>query len=123
MDMTISDLLELEHRGWRSLCDGSGADFYGQLMTEDGVMVLAHGQVFDRQDVIDSLNEAPPWRTYEIDQERLVSLGDDAAALVYRGQAYREEAEPAFVAFMTSVYVRQGAGWALASYQQTPIPG
>lgn len=121
--MTISDLLELEHRGWRSLCDGSGADFYGHLMTEDGVMVLAHGQVFDRQDVIDSLNEAPPWRTFEIDHERLVSLGDDAAALVYRGQAYREEADPAFVGLMTSVYVRQRTGWALASYQQTPIPG
>ncbi|WP_393916544.1 hypothetical protein [Halostreptopolyspora alba] len=35
--------LELEHRGWRPLCDGTGADFYGSLMTEDGVMVLAHG--------------------------------------------------------------------------------
>lgn len=107
----------MEHRGWRSLLDGSGAHSYGQLMTDDGVMVLAHGQVFDRQDVIDSLNEALSWRTNEIDHEPLVSLGDDEAALVYRSQADREGAEPAFAALMTSV-----VAWALASYQQTTTP-
>lgn len=121
--MILDELLELEHRGWRSLCDSTGSEFYGGLMTADGVMVLGHGQIFDRQDVIESLSHAPPWRTYKIDHERLIPLGEDAAALVYRGTAYREGADPAFVGLMTSVYVRQAEGWALASYQQTPIPG
>ena len=68
----IAELLELEHQGWSSLGDRSGADFYGRLMTPDGVMVLAHGQVLDRAEVVTSLNDAPPWRTYEISDERLV---------------------------------------------------
>ena len=120
--MELQELLELEHQGWRSLCESTGDDFYGRIMTEDGVMVLAHGEVFDRERVVESLREAPPWRTYEIDDERLIPLGSDAAALVYRAMAYREGAEPAFVALMTSVYVRRAGQWALASYQQTPIP-
>jgi len=118
----IEELLELEHRGWQSLCDGTGADFYGRIMTGEGVMVLAHGQVFDRQQVIDSLNEAPPWRVYEITDERLITLSDDHGILVYAGRAYRDANEPAFVALMSSVYTRQDGVWRLALYQQTPVP-
>lgn len=118
----LDELLDLEHQGWKSLCNSTGADFYGQIMTSDGVMVLAHGQVFDRQAVIDSLNEAPPWRTYDITDERLIALSDDHAILVYTGRAYRDEEGPAFTALMSSVYTRQDGTWRLALYQQTPVP-
>jgi len=117
----LDELLDLEHQGWKSLCNSTGADFYGQIMTSDGVMVLAHGQVFDRQTVVDSLNQAPPWRTYDITDERLVTLGDDHAILVYTGRAYRDEDEPAFIALMSSVYIRHHDAWRLALYQQTPV--
>ncbi len=118
----LDELLDLEHQGWKSLCTSTGADFYGQIMTSDAVMVLAHGQVFDRQAVIDSLNEAPPWRSYDITDERVIVLSDDQAILVYTGRAYRGEDEPAFVALMSSVYTRQDGNWRLALYQQTPVP-
>ena len=118
----FDELLELEHQGWRSLCDGTGASFYGQIMTSDGVMILSHGQVFDRQAVIDSLGEAPPWRTYDITDERLITPTDDQAILVYMGRAYRDEDEPAFIALMSSVYTRHRDTWRLALYQQTPVP-
>ena len=118
----LDELLDLEHQGWKSLCNSTGADFYGQIMTEDGVMVLAHGQIFDRQAVIDSLNEAPPWRTYDIDDARLIALTDDHAILVYTGRGYRAEGEPPFDALMSSVYTRHNGTWRLALYQQTPVP-
>lgn len=118
----LDELLELEHQGWKSLCNSSGAEFYGRIMTSDGVMILAHGQVFDRQAVIDSLNEAPSWRTYDIGDERLISLGEDRAILVYTGRAYRDEDAPAFIALMSSVYTRHTGNWRLALYQQTPVP-
>ncbi len=118
----LDELLDLEHQGWKSLCNSTGADFYGRIMSSDGVMVLAHGQVFDRQAVIDSLNAAPPWRTYDIADERLIALSDDHAVLVYTGRAYREEDEPAFIALMSSVYTRHEGAWRLALYQQTPVP-
>lgn len=118
----LDELLDLEHQGWKSLCTSTGADFYGRIMTSDGAMVLAHGQVFDRQAVIDSLNEAPPWRAYDIADERLISLGEDRAILVYTGRAYRDESGPAFNALMSSVYTRHDGTWRLALYQQTPVP-
>lgn len=118
----LDELLDLEHQGWQSLCDSTGADFYGRIMTKDGVMVLAHGQVLDRQAVVDSLNDAPPWRRYDIADPRLIPLGDDVRILVYTGRAYRDAEEPAFVALMSSVYTRQDGSWRLALYQQTPVP-
>lgn len=117
----LEEILDLEHQGWKSLCDGTGADFYGRLMTSDGVMVLAHGQVLDRQEVIDSLNDAPPWRSYRIADQRLIRLSENDVILVYTGQADRED-EAAFVALMSSVYTRRDGAWRLALYQQTPVP-
>ncbi|MBA3294373.1 MAG: nuclear transport factor 2 family protein, partial [Geodermatophilaceae bacterium] len=64
-------LMKLERQGWDSLCDGTGAEFYGRVMTEDGLMVLANGAVMDRDAVVEALGQAPPWRTYEISDVRL----------------------------------------------------
>src|SRR5690625_181805 len=89
----LEELLDLEHQGWKSLCHSTGANFYGRIMTRDGDMILAHGQVFDRQAVVGSLNDPPPWRTYDITDERLMTLSGDHVILVYTGRAYRDEDE------------------------------
>ncbi|MEE6271790.1 nuclear transport factor 2 family protein [Georgenia sp. MJ206] len=120
-EQLTSALLAVERRGWDSLCDGSGAELYGALMTAEAVMVLAHGVVLDRAGVVASLADAPRWRTYELDDVRLVPVGADAAALVYTARAYRD-GEPPFESLMSSTYVRAGGAWRLALYQQTPLP-
>ena len=119
-DLTLANLLELEHRGWQSLCRGQGGDFYGQLMTPDAVMVLVNGMVLDRPAIAASLNAAPPWSAYRITDERLVAAGAGAAALVYRATAQRDGQEP-FEAFMSSVYCLVGGRIRLALYQQTTV--
>lgn len=121
-DELTATLLDIERRGWDSLCDSTGGRFYGNLMTADAVMILANGAVMDRATVVESLEHAPPWRTYRIDDVRLVRSGSDSATLVYRGSAYREAAEPAFIGVMSSVYHDVDDGWRLALYQQTPMP-
>ncbi|MDQ0643870.1 nuclear transport factor 2 family protein [Microbacterium murale] len=120
MTEQIEELLELENHGWRSLCDGTGSDFYGALMTEDGAMLLASGLSMDRSEVIASLAGAPPWERYEVDEPRLLALADGASTLLYTGRAFRAGAEP-FVALMASTYVRRAGAWRLALYQQTPV--
>ena len=115
-------LLELEHAGWRSLCDGTGDEFYGGLMTDDALMVLANGMVMDRQTVVDALAESPPWRTYAIEDVRLIAVDTDTAILVYTGIAYRDGDAPAFTGAMASVYHRVDGDWKLALYQQTQRP-
>jgi hypothetical protein len=116
-----TELEELERRGWDSLCEGTADEFYGSVMTEDAVMVLANGMTMDRDDVVEALRGAPTWDRYEIADIRVVPIEPDAAALVYKGTAFRGEAVPV-VAVMSSVYRRNGHGWKLALYQQTPIP-
>ncbi|TQM32278.1 nuclear transport factor 2 family protein [Nocardia bhagyanarayanae] len=118
----LDELLDLESRGWDALCASTGADFYGALMTDDALMILANGMVLDRDGVVESLRHAPPWRTYEIQNPRLVRVGSDATALVYVGIAYREGTDPAFRGVMSSVYARTSDGWRMTCYQQTRFP-
>ncbi len=113
------ELLEVEKAGWDSLCEGTGDEFYGDIMTEEGLMVLANGMIMDRSTVAKALAEAPPWDEYSIDDPELITLGDATHALVYTGTA-RRDGEDDFVGIMTSVYVRHHDTWQLALYQQTP---
>ena len=118
--MDADVLLDLERSGWDSLCAATGGDFYGSIMTDDAVMVLANGQVMTRDDVVAALSDAPAWESYEIEDPRVVPVGDSSAALVYQGTG-RRNGSPPFVGAMTSVYVRKRDGWKLALYQQTPV--
>ena len=119
METTFELLLELEHAGWRSLCDGTAGEFYWSIMTPDARMVLANGVVMTRAEVVDALRDAPSWNSYEIDDPITVAVGDDAHTLVYTGTGHRDTG-PLFTGVMTSVYVRSGSGWKLVLYQQTP---
>lgn len=118
--MEIDELVELERRGWESLCEGRGAEFYGELMSGDGVMVLANGALMDRDEVRRSLADAPEWDSFRIEEPRLIRAGEDSAVLVYRGIATRDSDPAPFEALMASVYVRSGGTVRLVSYQQTP---
>lgn len=118
----LDELLHIERAGWDSLCESTGADFYGEVMLPDAVMVLANGMVMDRNTVVSALAQSPPWRAYEISGVHLIDLDDDNAALVYTGTAYRDGDEPAFVGAMSSVYHRVDGVWKLTLYQQTRKP-
>jgi hypothetical protein len=98
----LKELLQLEHAGWSALCEGTGG-----------------ASVMSRDEVVLALGSSPPWQSYEIDVPRVVPIGDDAYALIYRGTGRRPDRTP-FVAMMTSVYVRAGDDWKLALFQQTP---
>ena len=118
-DELLENLTALERQGWQSLCDGTSADFYGTLMTSDGVMVLGNGQAMTRDDVVASLRDAPTWDDFEMSDVRLVTTGRDGGAIVYRGAASRGDLE--FAGWMSSVYVEVNGSWRLALYTQTPI--
>ncbi len=117
--LSLEHLVSLEHQGWMALCESRGASFYGDTMTEDGLMVLANGMVLDRDAVVATLDESKTWDSYEIMEPRLVPFGRKAAALVYRAEARRDEGT--FEAFMTSVYHIAKGEPRLALHQQTTI--
>lgn len=117
----MDELIELERAGWESLCDGTGDDFYGRIMTDDGVMVLADGSVMNRNDVVSALGEAPPWASFEMTDIRSLPLDDDTIALLYVGTGHRQGEALSFVGVMTSIYARREGRWRLVLYQQTPL--
>lgn len=116
--LELHTLISLEHAGWDALCSSRGADFYGQLMTDDGVMILVNGAVLDRAAVQTSLNGAPAWDSYTITDERLIPAGPGAATLVYRAHARRGN-EPPFDSIMSSTYAEIDGSPRLTVYQQT----
>lgn len=117
----FDELVQLEHDGWRSLCNSTGGEFYGSNMTDQARMVLADGSIMSRSDVVDALEHAPPWASYTITDPALTVLDEDVRALVYTGTGHRHEGDD-FTGIMTSIYVRTESGWRLAHYQQTPVP-
>jgi hypothetical protein len=114
----IETLKALERQGWDALCSSTGGEFYGRLMTPDGLMVLVNGMCMDRDAVVQSLDESPAWDRYELSGERVVPLGPDAASLAYRARATRNGSAP-FEALMTSTYTLVDGAPRLALYQQT----
>ena len=54
---TLDTLLHLEREGWEPLCNRTEAACYGELITDDGRMVLFNGFIMDREAVVASLND------------------------------------------------------------------
>jgi hypothetical protein len=119
--LNLRQLMRLERAGWDSLCQSAGADFYGELMAPDGVMVLVNGMVLEHDAIESSLNDSPPWASYELTEERLVPVSSDAAAVLYRASASREGQGEPFVALMSSVYRMIDDTPRLVLYQQTTV--
>lgn len=116
--LDMDHLGRLERDGWDALCRSEGADFYGERMADDGVMILVNGAVLDRDAVRAALDAAPAWDGYEITDERLIPAGPSAATLVYRATAHRGDEDP-FAAVMSSTYALVAGSTRLTVYQQT----
>lgn len=113
--LSLDTLLQLEKQGWESLTKSQGADFYGEIMIKDAVMIL------DYDTITASLNASEPWDTYEIKQPKLLPISADTATLIYSANASRENNSEPFQATMASTYTLVEGEIKLALYQQTTI--
>lgn len=115
--MDLGTLLQLERDGWDALSSQTGDTFYGDLMTDDAVMVLVNDMVMDQPTIASTMNQAPVWDRYDIRDARVIPLGTDSAALVYNATAMR--GADTFEALMTSTYTLVGGRPRLKLYTQT----
>jgi ketosteroid isomerase-like protein len=88
-------------------------------MTEDGLMVFP-GMVLDKDAVLATIAQAPPWTRFELSDVR-VSLNGDIGVITYHADAQRAGSSP-YRALMSSVYVLRDEAWRLVLHQQTPDP-
>jgi hypothetical protein len=112
------DLIDLEERGWQALSSSDPVPFCREWLADDAVFVVP-GMVVDRASFLQALVHEQPWASHEILDMRTIELSDNAAALVYRVTAQREN-QPVFTGLLTSVYVERAGRWQLVLHQQTP---
>lgn len=119
--MWTEELLALERQTWSALTSGeNAAAYYEGVLSDDLVMVLP-GMVLERAEAMESWVRSVPWRDFEIDDARVMSLGRNAALLTYRATARRARDAASYRALCTSVYRLVDGRWWLAFQQQTPL--
>ena len=109
-------LFELEEGFWLR-----GPEFYQPNLAYTALMVLPEpaGVLLD-DDITSSLTEAARWARVEMEEHRLLELGERATLITYKGTAVGAEG-PTYRARASSVYVYDGNAWKLAFHQQTPL--
>lgn len=117
----MEDLLDIEERGWQALSsEGNAAKrFYASVLAEDAVMVFPGGLLLEGKERILASMEQSPWQKVQIETPRLVSLSNNARAIVYKVTAQREGDEP-YTALISSTYALREGKWRLIVHQQTP---
>jgi hypothetical protein len=113
-----AELLALEEVFWRA---AGSREKYEANLAPDAIHVFpGWGVATDRGRVLRAVESEGPWESFTIDDPRVVTLGAEAAALIYTAKAQRAGEAP-YVAAMTTVYRREGGNWQLVVHQQTPL--
>lgn len=115
------ELLDLEREAWRALSTSGDAAvaYFADVLADDVLMLLPLGLVVaDRDEVIDSMS-GEPWTSYQLQDERVLPLGEDSAVVAYTAHAQRAGVD--YHALVNSTYRRTSDGWRLAFHQQTPF--
>ena len=81
-------LIERERAAWRALStDGeTAAAFFADVLADEVLMLLPGGLVIDdREQAIDAMRGGP-WASFELADERTLTLGPDSAIVAYQAR-------------------------------------
>lgn len=109
------DLWNSERRLWLE-----GVSAYKQLMASECIMAFGPMGVMGRDDIVESLHQAPRWSNVEMVDKTQANPAENVAVIAYRAYGTRSGAEP-YEAVCTSTYVRIDGHWLIAQHQQTPV--
>ena len=113
-----TELIRIENGFWEAAGDRR---FYEENMSDNGLLIFAGaGAIVDKPSVLPMIENSEPWASYELENVRLIRLGDDAAAIIYSAKGDRADSAE-YRANITSVYVRHDGNWKLVLHQQTPF--
>jgi hypothetical protein len=83
-------------------------------------MVFGPMGIMQRDEVIESMREAPRWTDVEFNDRSEVRYEPVTVVLAYRARATRDKGGT-YEAICTSTYISQGRHWRVAQHQQTPV--
>ncbi len=118
MPIRLEDhLFDLEEKFWTE-----GPSFYESRLAYTALMVFPEpAGVLLKDEIAPSLAEKSRWAQVELEEHRLLELGEQAALITYKATAARADGGEPYRTRASSVYVRDGAAWKLAFHQQTPV--
>ena len=118
----MQNLIEIEEQGWQALSTDveTSKKFYSSVLRDDAVMLFPGGMIIEGKEKILQFLAAQPWKSFQTEEPRVISLSESAEVLVYRVTAQREGSEP-YVALINSTYEFSGGMWKLVLHQQTPV--
>ncbi len=112
--------LELERAAWQALAtEGAAAGFFAEVLADDVLILMPGGMVIDDRDAVVASMGGPPWSSFELSDERIVSPTDDCTVVAYRARARRGDHD--YEALIASTYARHDGAWKLAVHQHTPV--
>ncbi|HEV8338259.1 MAG TPA: nuclear transport factor 2 family protein [bacterium] len=119
----MQGLIGLEEQGWQALSSEReiSRKFYYSVLRDDAIMLFPGGMVINgKEKILEAMDAAEPWRSFQIEEPRVISLSEAAAVLVYRVTAQRKGRDP-YKALMSSAYALHDGSWKLVLHQQTPV--
>lgn len=119
MSDPAAELVELEERFW--IEGGGSPDFWQAHFADDGVVALPFG-IMDKHETVQAMHGAQPWTRVDMNDVRVVPLGDSSVLLAYRAAAHRAADDVDFEAVLGSVYRKQDGAWQLVFHQQSFVP-
>lgn len=117
------ELFQLEEQGWQALSSDrdEAVQFYENLLISDAVMVFPGGlMIRGKTTILDSIREAEPWLTYQLEDVQILDLSADICGVIYRANAQRS-VNVEYKALMSSFYIRVDGRWKMAFHQHSPV--
>lgn len=92
----MQDLVDLEEQGWQALSSGGEVSqkFYSSILHDDAVMLFPGGMLIDGKEKILNSLAAQPWKSFQIEEPRVILFSESAGVVVYRVSAEREGHDP-----------------------------
>jgi hypothetical protein len=112
---TMDELWQMERDFWLE-----GPDVFEERLAAECLMVLPGVGTLDRQQVIESLHNAPRWTDVEMHAQREAVVGNTVAVLAYEAIGRRESATPYRTACTSTYVLEHHRAWRMVQHQQTP---
>jgi ketosteroid isomerase-like protein len=118
----MHELARIEEQGWKALSSAGDAarEFYGSLLADDALMLFPGGLLIEgKEPILGSMGDRP-WKSFRLEDLRVLPLSEEVGVVVYRVMAEREGRDT-YEALISSTYARRGGEWTLVVHQQTPV--
>lgn len=114
---TKSEIEKVERGFWENAQD---PEYYRENTAENFLGVFTEMDFVDQASTVKMTKQAPGWHDLKMSDARVIELGSDSAALVYKATAKMGEKKEPYAATITSVYVKQKGAWKLTLHEHLP---